>query len=107
MTLPDILFVHMKNNIVFLFLDQINLWEAQSGWNHNLPLRSLLQGTDEIRKERNAKGQKPSRAARISIPLFRRCVAFYSGDRQILDETVLKLSDNMSQFPDGLMFRSE
>ena len=107
MTLHDILFVHMKNDIGFLFLDQINLWEAQSGWNHNLPLRSLLQGTDEIRKERNAKGQKPSRAVRISIPLFRRCVAFYSGDRQILDETVLKLSDNMSQFPDGLMFRSE
>ena len=106
MTLHDILFVHMKNDTGFLFLDQINLWEAQSGWNHNLPLRSLLQGTDEIRKERNAKGQKPSRAARISIPLFR-CLPFTVVIERFLDGTVLKLSDNMSQFPDGLMFRSE
>ena len=93
-TLNDMFFVNMKNDVGFIIYDQLNLWEAQSGWNENIPLRNLLYCTDEIRRKMNEEGQKPARNPKITIP-FIRCVLFYSGDKKVDDGTVLCLSDNM------------
>ena len=93
-TLNDMLFVKMKNDVGFILYDRLNLWEAQSGWNYNLPLRNLLYGTDEIRRNLHERGLKPARNAKIPLSSVR-CVAFYSGDKKVEDGTVLFLSDNM------------
>ena len=46
----DMFFVNMKNDVGFIIHDQLNLWEAQSGWNENIPPRNLLYCNDEIRR---------------------------------------------------------
>ena len=70
-------FVNMKNDVGFIIYDQLNLWEAQSGWNENIPLRNLLYCTDEIRRKMNENEQKPARNPKITIP-FIRCVVDFA-----------------------------
>ena len=41
-TLDDTLYMGMKNDISFLIDSRINLYEEQSSWNPNMPLRGLF-----------------------------------------------------------------
>ncbi len=41
-TLDDVLYMGMKNDISFLIDDEMNLYEVQSSWNPNMPLRGLF-----------------------------------------------------------------
>ena len=38
----DVLYLGMKNDISFLIDSYMNLYEAQSTWNPNMPLRGLF-----------------------------------------------------------------
>ena len=55
-TIEDVLYMGLKNDISFLIDDVLNLYEHQSTWNPNMPLRglfyisSLYQG--HIKKQR-------------------------------------------------------
>ena len=41
MTIEDVIYVHMKNDVAFLLSDLLNLWEHQSTYNPNMPARGL------------------------------------------------------------------
>ena len=41
-TLEDVLYLGMKNDLSFLLGATVNLYEHQSTWNENMPLRGLL-----------------------------------------------------------------
>ena len=41
MTIEDVIYVHMKNDVAFLLSDLLNLWEHQSTFNPNMPARGL------------------------------------------------------------------
>ena len=41
-TIEDVLYLGMKNDISFLIGQYLNLYEAQSSWNPNMPLRGLF-----------------------------------------------------------------
>ena len=41
-TLEDVIYMGMKNDVSFLLTDILNLYEHQSTFNPNLPLRGLL-----------------------------------------------------------------
>ena len=41
-TLENVLYLSMKNDLSFLLCDTMNLYEHQSTWNENMPLRGLL-----------------------------------------------------------------
>lgn len=41
-TIEDIIYVTMKNDISFLLDSQLNLYEQQSSFNPNMPLRGLM-----------------------------------------------------------------
>ena len=56
-TLEDVLYLGMKNDLSFLLGATVNLYEHQSTWNENMPLRGLLYLiliTDTIRQSWNA-----------------------------------------------------
>ena len=41
-TIEDVLYMGLKNDISFLIDDVLNLYEHQSTWNPNMPLRGLF-----------------------------------------------------------------
>ncbi|MDO4328851.1 MAG: hypothetical protein Q4C66_05900 [Lachnospiraceae bacterium] len=92
-TIEDVLYMGIKNDISFLIDDYLNLYEAQSSWNPNMPLRgifyfsSLYSGYVKVRKL-----DLYSRS-RIMIPTPR-FVVFYNGTRREPERRELRLSDS-------------
>lgn len=41
-TLEDVIFMKMKNDLSFIIGSRLNLYEHQSSWNPNMPHRGLL-----------------------------------------------------------------
>jgi hypothetical protein len=96
-TIEDAVYIHAKNDVAYL-VDQrfLTLWEQQSTYNPNMPLRGLLYFSDlynkYIRKNRlNLYGKK---LVKIPTPQY---VVFYNGieHRPAVEE--LKLSDSFIQ----------
>jgi len=41
-TIEGVLYLGMKNDVSFIINNELNLYEAQSSWNPNMPLRGLF-----------------------------------------------------------------
>lgn len=41
-TLDDVIYMGLKNDVALLIDEVLNLWEHQSTWNPNMPLRGLF-----------------------------------------------------------------
>jgi hypothetical protein len=91
-TLEDILYVRMKNDVSFIILDEMNLWEHQSSFNPNMPMRFLTYGTQLYEKYTATSGYyKFSRKLqRLPKP---HCICFYNGTEEQPEQQILKLSD--------------
>ncbi len=89
-TLDNAIFMSMKNDISFLIDARLSLYEHQSTYSPNLPLRFLLYLADlyaDMTREANLYGSK-----KVMIPPPR-FVIFYNGLQEQPDRRVLKLSD--------------
>ena len=91
-TLENALYLGMKNDVSFLPDDRITLYEHQSTWNPNMPLRDLLYIARLLEKHVSAGSRSIYSSSLIRIPAPR-FVVFYNGQRRVEDHTVLKLSD--------------
>ena len=91
-TLENAIYLGMKNDVSFLLDDRITLYEHQSTWNPNMPLRDLLYISRLLEKHVNAGSRSIYSSSLIRIPAPR-FVVFYNGQRRVEDHTVLKLSD--------------
>ena len=49
-TIEDAVYMSMKNDVSFIILDEMNLWEHQSSFNPNMPMRFLTYGTQLYEK---------------------------------------------------------
>ena len=94
-TLSDVIYMKMKNDISFLIDNRMTLFEHQSTYNPNMPLRgflyfaSLYQGLISEYPDLNMFGSKL-----IKIPTPRYIVFYNGSDRKIKDENIkLRLSD--------------
>ena len=91
-TLTDVLFMGMRNDTSFIIADIMSVYEHQSSFNPNMPLR-LLQYVGDLysgyisRNKLNKYGR-----ALISLPTPK-LVVFYTGTDDQEDETILRLSD--------------
>lgn len=77
-TLEEAIYVSMRNDVSFVFQEDLSLYEHQSTLNPNLPLRDLFYVADllqEMTAELNLYGSK---RLTIPTPLF---IVFYNGDR--------------------------
>ena len=89
-TLEDAIYVSMRNDVSFVFCDNLNMYEHQSSLNPNLPLRNLFYVSDllqEITAEMNIYGSK-----RLDIPTPR-FVMFYNGEDDPGDVCEYRLSE--------------
>lgn len=89
-TLENAIYMGVKNDVSFLIALRLYLYEHQSTWNPNMPVRDLFYVADEysaLTEKMNLYGKK-----RIKIPAPRFLV-FYNGEDECPDRMVLKLSD--------------
>ncbi len=92
-TLEDVIFMKMKNDLSFMITNRMNLYEHQSTYSPNMPIRGLIyfarqyEGLIAERKD-NVYGSK---LIKLPTPEF---VIFYNGNRNQKDRTELFLSDS-------------
>lgn len=55
-TMEDVIFMKMKNDLSFIVGSQLNLYEHQSTWNPNMPLRGLLYFAQQFEGLVSARG---------------------------------------------------
>ena len=77
-TIENVLYMGMKNDVSFIINNQLHLYEAQSTWNPNMPLRGLFYFSDVYQgyiaeHELNIYGTK-----RIDLP-SPNYIVFYNG----------------------------
>ena len=90
-TLEDVIFMKMKNDVSFLFGHELCLYEHQSTYNPNMPLRGLMYASNQYRKLLHGK-KLEYRSTLVKIPLPRYYV-FYNGKDEQPARQELKLSD--------------
>lgn len=89
-TLDNAIYMSMRNDLSFIIDSRMPLYEHQSSYNPNLPLRFFLYNADVfsgLTKDENLYGTK---LVRLPTPQF---IVFYNGEKELPDRMELKLSD--------------
>ena len=91
-TMEDVIFMKMKNDLSFMIGSHLNLYEHQSTWNPNMPLRGLLYFAQQFEGLVSAQGKDLYGKGRIGLPtpVY---IVFYNGSGMQTDRLVLYLSD--------------
>lgn len=94
-TMEDAIYMGMKNDISFILCHVMNVYEQQSSYNPNMPVRQLMYAAklyDKYiqQKKLNTYGKK---LARLPVP---KLVTFYNGTESA-DDQILRLSDAFIQ----------
>ena len=99
-TLGNVLYLSMKNDISFLVSGTLNLYEHQSTYNPNMPMRGLLYYEKLYEKiiARNNINIYGSSAKTFPFPQH---IVFYNGTDSQPDRTVLRLSDLFEKGGEG------
>ena len=95
-TLEEYLYVHMKNDTSFLFVGYLSLYEHQSTYNPNMPLRMMqyISAVYDGYISSNDLDKYGEELLQIPTP---KLVVFYNGTKDEPDEKILKLSDSFSE----------
>ena len=96
-TIREVLYLGMHNDVSFLIAGEINLYEQQSSYNPNMPLRLLQYLGNLFEKYITERDLNKYGSTLITLPVPK-LVVFYNGEKDQPDETVLRLSD---AFPAG------
>ncbi len=88
-TLKNAIYMGMKNDLAFIMDMNLYLYEHQSTYNPNMPLRDLFYISNEYQRLVDQKSLYSSAIQKIPAPKF---VVFYNGNEQIEDVSELKLS---------------
>ena len=109
MTLEDVIYMNMKNDVAFLFGAELHLWEHQSTMNPNMPVRGLFYFARLYKKY--AKMHKlnlySSRMQALPYPQY---IVFYNGRKDEPNRKVLRLSDafaKLEEYAAESVFSSE
>ena len=91
-TIESAVYVVMKNDLAFILAGTLNLYEHQSTYNPNMPVRFLIYLAEEYQK---LIGQvEMSLYGSVQIPLpTPQCIVFYNGEKDAPEEQILRLSD--------------
>ena len=96
-TIEDVVYMGMKNDVSFLICDILNLYEHQSTFSPNLPLRGLFYFARLYQKMiGNEKKLYSSKKIELPYPQF---IVFYNGTAKEPERQVLELS---SLFPNEM-----
>ena len=91
-TLEDIVYMSYKNDISFILGSEMSLFEHQSTFNPNMPLRGLFYFSSLYKKyvAENNIDIYSSKRAQIPIPRY---IIFYNGRQEMPERYTLRLSD--------------
>lgn len=92
-TIEDVVYMGMKNDLSFLITDVLNLYEHQSTFSPNLPLRGFLYFADLYRKIIADNDIYSSKLLKIPFPQF---MVFYNGTKEEPERQVLHLHEAFS-----------
>ncbi len=93
-TLENAIYMGMKNDVSFLLMFELNLYEHQSTYNPNMPLRNLLYIARQFEKYVQNKSLYSAKRIKLPTPGF---VVFYNGRYDQPERCVLKLSDSFAK----------
>ena len=102
-TLEDTLYMGMKNDVSFILRMEMSLYEHQSTYNPNMPLRELMYAGLLYDKyvHKNHKNIYGRNLIELPVP---KLVVFYNGTEDADDEVILELKD---AFPEKAADRSD
>ncbi len=89
-TLENAVYMNMKNDISFVFDMELNLYEHQSTYNPNMPLRDLFYIARLLEKATADRSLYGISLVQIPTPRF---VVFYNGTEEQPERQILRLSD--------------
>lgn len=89
-TLENAIYMNMKNDLAFVIDMHLNLYEHQSTFNPNMPLRDLFYVAKEYQKLVDDASIYASRLLKLPAPRF---IVFYNGNEARPEREVLRLSD--------------
>ena len=89
-TLENAIYMNFKNDSSFLLDSELNLYEHQSSYNPNMPLRDLVYIARQLEKYTRNDTIYSSALVKIPVPRF---VVFYNGTDVQPDRQTLRLSD--------------
>ena len=90
-TLDNAIYISMKNDLAFLLVGTINMYEHQSTVNPNMPVRFMIYLAQEY--QMLVESASSSLYGNKLIPLpTPQCVVFYNGTEETPDEYELRLS---------------
>lgn len=99
-TLEDVIYMKMKNDVSCLLNSIMSIYEQQSTYNPNMPLRSFEYGAKLYNKFITANQCDIYGSKLIKIPAPQ-CYVFYNGTGKCEDREVMKLSEAFEKPVDG------
>lgn len=96
-TIKEVMYLGMHNDVSFLITDEMDLFEQQSSFNPNMPLRLMQYAGNLYEKYIVANKLNKYGSTLIKLPVPK-LVVFYNGKQDKDEEVILKLSDS---FPEG------
>jgi len=84
-TLENAIYMGIKNDVSFLFDSEMNLYEHQSTFNPNMPLRDLLYIARQLEKYARGITLYSSKLQKIPVPRFVECIRKYAEDMEIAE----------------------
>lgn len=89
-TLENAIYMNMKNDISCLIDNRMDLYEQQSTYCPNMPMRELMYVSRLYEKVAGGKNLYSSSLVKIPTPKF---IVLYNGTKKIPERQILKLSD--------------
>ena len=101
-TLEDVVYIGVKNDVSFIMNDILNLYEHQSSFNPNMPLRGLIYFSSlyQAHIKKHELNQYGTAILQLPPPRY---IIFYNGTAHKEDKIELKLTDS---FPEHLREKS-
>ena len=93
-TIDDVIYMHLKNDMSFILDDWQNLFEQQSTFNPNQPLRGFFYFADLYKVKYFGTKIYSTRLLKIPTPQY---IVFYNGTANMPDKKELRLSDAFQQ----------
>lgn len=91
-TIESAVYIVMKNDLAFVIAGTLNLYEHQSTYNPNMPVRFLIYLAEEYQKLVEQAEESLYGMRQIMLPTPQ-CIVFYNGESEMPEEQTLRLSD--------------
>ena len=91
-TIEDAVYLGMRNDVSFIIVDELNLWEHQSTYNPNMPMRFFLYAAKLYEKYIAGSDYYPYSSVLQPAPRPK-CVCFYNGTSNQPERKILRLSE--------------